>query len=610
MEGEEQVPMGDAFTVDLENDDFEPDVMSLAVGSFAEYESPSDDEQNPGQMRKPSSPKPPRTPNPQSSHRTQASRKHKSSPHMYPPPFPTSQYQDTRNHYTFGYRPTPYNWGPGPSVANSHWNSPHKYELYAASQSKSHGSPSRAPSPVLAEFTPEKQKPRRDDPFRSPLSNKKSPFSFASPALGEYGSFSMDTPSGMLGNDFSPMGSYDEYRHPTQLDASVELPLSHHLDFRSEGIATVQSPIEFINTNFSPLVPGPTQSQSRSPHLSAQRTAVLDYRSNPVRPTTANSAASVRRDIRPVEATDPKRQLYPAAPTGSSPTIPVPTASGNAMRLELGHRSLTTQQRLLDGINNKIQRSQPPQPQVRQQQPPPLPPPPPPPPPSHSGQHHHHFHSHHPSPAPHMVQASSYHGAHPAPDFRTPYPRHPHGYAAPVSHRHQNVPSSQTPAKENLHHILPPGPSKQSSASKKVPPAQVGISSYRSTSDPKATPAKLNKENQKSVAPQGSDKKKHSPCNCKKSKCLKLYCECFSAELYCNGCNCADCKNVPQFEDVRAKAVKETKAKNPGAFMEKIANSHNTGCRCKRSECLKKYCEVSSNLWLSGLCRDNRVLTF
>jgi hypothetical protein len=33
------------------------------------------------------------------------------------------------------------------------------------------------------------------------------------------------------------------------------------------------------------------------------------------------------------------------------------------------------------------------------------------------------------------------------------------------------------------------------------------------------------------------------PCNCKKSRCLKLYCECFAGELYCDGCNCNDCHN-------------------------------------------------------------------
>ncbi len=33
-------------------------------------------------------------------------------------------------------------------------------------------------------------------------------------------------------------------------------------------------------------------------------------------------------------------------------------------------------------------------------------------------------------------------------------------------------------------------------------------------------------------------------CHCKKSQCLKLYCDCFANNQYCNGCACMDCKNV------------------------------------------------------------------
>ena len=34
------------------------------------------------------------------------------------------------------------------------------------------------------------------------------------------------------------------------------------------------------------------------------------------------------------------------------------------------------------------------------------------------------------------------------------------------------------------------------------------------------------------------------PCNCEKSQCLKLYCECFARNELCTKyCNCRDCKN-------------------------------------------------------------------
>ena len=32
-------------------------------------------------------------------------------------------------------------------------------------------------------------------------------------------------------------------------------------------------------------------------------------------------------------------------------------------------------------------------------------------------------------------------------------------------------------------------------------------------------------------------------CNCKRSKCLQLYCECFAAKQFCTGCSCIDCHN-------------------------------------------------------------------
>ena len=46
----------------------------------------------------------------------------------------------------------------------------------------------------------------------------------------------------------------------------------------------------------------------------------------------------------------------------------------------------------------------------------------------------------------------------------------------------------------------------------------------------------------------GQRAKKKIVCNCKKSKCLKLYCECFTALEYCDGCNCVECRNTTEHE--------------------------------------------------------------
>jgi hypothetical protein len=59
-------------------------------------------------------------------------------------------------------------------------------------------------------------------------------------------------------------------------------------------------------------------------------------------------------------------------------------------------------------------------------------------------------------------------------------------------------------------------------------------------------------------------------CNCKKSQCLKLYCECFAKQLFCAGCNCVNCLNIEENRLERDKAMQSTLDRNPGAFDAKI----------------------------------------
>lgn len=98
------------------------------------------------------------------------------------------------------------------------------------------------------------------------------------------------------------------------------------------------------------------------------------------------------------------------------------------------------------------------------------------------------------------------------------------------------------------------------------------------------------------IEPQGIRPRK--PCNCTKSQCLKLYCDCFANGEFCHNCNCNNCFNNLAHEEARQKSIKQCLDRNPNAFRPKIGKvtsegerRHNKGCNCKRSGCLKNYCE-------------------
>ena len=84
-------------------------------------------------------------------------------------------------------------------------------------------------------------------------------------------------------------------------------------------------------------------------------------------------------------------------------------------------------------------------------------------------------------------------------------------------------------------------------------------------------------------------------CTCKNSNCFKLYCDCFSNGRFCENCSCLNCQNTVENKELRTQKYDEIISKNPKALQKINSTKRSWTCKCKNSNCLKKYCDCLQN---------------
>lgn len=153
--------------------------------------------------------------------------------------------------------------------------------------------------------------------------------------------------------------------------------------------------------------------------------------------------------------------------------------------------------------------------------------------------------------------------------------------------------------------MMPPPPLPNAAFPFALPPSMFPL-------NPTTTNTKLiNEQKGSKHVPKKQSKGKNMMCSCPKSKCVKLYCECFQAGNFCSKeCKCTSCHNTTEESGPSGKrtlAINRILARNPHAFnkdrtvSEKKKNDEaGVNCRCVKSNCLKLYCDCFQSGQLCG----------
>jgi hypothetical protein len=96
-------------------------------------------------------------------------------------------------------------------------------------------------------------------------------------------------------------------------------------------------------------------------------------------------------------------------------------------------------------------------------------------------------------------------------------------------------------------------------------------------------------------------------CTCKKTKCIKKYCECFSSGNLCYNCKCENCENKPYYIENKNNIKKEEE--NIELDEDENEEKKLIICTCSKSGCNKNYCECfKAKVKCNNKCRCIKCL--